>query len=70
VEGTAGGGDNHSVRSKATSCPRSHSSRSHSQILAGLDPVPNFVWRPLPLLGDSLMDLEEITCENCGGEHD
>jgi hypothetical protein len=57
-------GDSHSTMSMSQmTCPRSHSSRSASQILPG---TGNFITRPLPLLPDLL----ETTCNRCGREHE
>ena len=55
------GGDNLSVASRSTCC-RSRSSRSASQVLPGMEPTPGFIFRPLPLLPEG--------CPNCGGEHE
>lgn len=55
-------GDSYSTISQLT-CPRSHSSRSASQVLSD---TGNFISRPLPLLPD----VPELTCPNCGCEHE
>lgn len=62
--------DNHSTMSHST-CQRSRSSRSTSQIIAGIEPTPGFVSRPLPLLPVvHLPGVAEVACPNCGGEHE
>ena len=63
-------GDSRSVTSRST-CPRSRSTRSTGQLLAGMEPTPGFVFRPLPLLPHTLLpNVVEVTCENCGREHE
>ena len=70
VEKESLAGDSRSVASRST-CPRSRSSRSTSQVIAGVEPTPGFVWRPLPLLPDiHLPGVAEVACPNCGGEHE
>lgn len=57
-------GDSHSTMSMSQmTCPRSHSSRSGSQVVTG---AGNFVTRPLPLLPE----VPEFSCEKCGCEHE